>query len=210
MIDQCLYSRKDQSCPDSRCHDASSLIVRCTHQRGMTLLEVLLALLMLVVFTGVVAVVMEFTLRFLGVAESGAKNQSQVSNGVLIDHQEIHIVMDQLVEVLSQPGISKDRLIGGLQGIPQIAFAPGVNPERACVAGSPVQQWDLPMPDVALPAGYRLCLWMTTQRESDLKSLLEVNPGAKPGIYLLQALPERLSATTLPTRRLFCRPRPFC
>ena len=118
--------------------------------------------------------------------------------------------MDQLVEVLSQPGISKDRLIGGLQGIPQIAFAPGVNPERACVAGSPVQQWDLPMPDVALPAGYRLCLWMTTQRESDLKSLLEVNPGAKPGIYLLQALPERLSATTLPTRRLFCRPRPFC
>ena len=30
------------------------------------------------------------------------------------------------------------------------------------------------------------------------------------GIYLLQALPEQLSSASLPTRRLFCRPRPFC
>ena len=210
MIDQCSCFRKDQSCPVWRRHEASSLIFRCTHQQGMTLLEVLLALLMLVVFTGVVAVVMEFTLRFLGTAESGEKNQFDVSNGVLIDHQEIQIAMDQLVEVLSQPGISKDRLVGGLEGIPQIAFAPGVNPELACVAGSPVQQWDLPMPAIVLPAGYRLCLWMTTERESDLPSLLAGTTGAKPGIYLLQALPVRLSATSLPTRRLFCRPRPFC
>ena len=178
----------------------------------MTLLEMLVALLMLVVFTGVVAVVMEFTLRFLGAAESGPQNQFAVSNGVLIDHQEIQIAMDQLVEVLSQPGISKDRLVGDLPGIPQIAFAPGVNPKLACVAGSPVQQWDLPMPAIVLPAGYRLCLWMTTEktRESDMPSLLTGATGAQPGIYLLQALPVRLSATLLPTRRLFCRPRPFC
>lgn len=43
-----------------------------------------------------------------------------------------------------------------------------------------------------------------------MTSLLAGEAGAKPGIYLLQALPERLNASTLPTRRLFCRPRPFC
>ena len=32
--------------------------------RGMTLLEALLAMMMLVVFTGIVALVMQFTLRF--------------------------------------------------------------------------------------------------------------------------------------------------
>ena len=71
------------------------------HQ-GMTLLELLLAVLMLVVFTSVVVMVMEFTFRFLGEAESGDNNDLEVSNGVLIDHQEIHLAMDQLVEMSSQ------------------------------------------------------------------------------------------------------------
>ena len=184
---------------------------RSSHQQGMTLLETLVAILMLVVFTGVVAVVMEFTLRFLGDAESGEKNEFEVSNGVLIDHQEIQVVMDQLVEVLSQPGISKERLFGQEAGYPQIAFGPDqTDPQTACPSTDPVTQWDLPMPAITLPPGYRLCLWSTTARESDMSSLLHGADGAQPGIYLLQALPERLTATTLPTRRLFCRPRPFC
>ena len=40
-----------------------------------------------------------------------------------------------------------------------------------------------------------------------------LNPGnssATPGLYVLQALPTQLNASTLPVRRLFCRPRPFC
>ena len=41
----------------------------------MTLFETLIAVLMLVVFTGVVAMVMEFTFRFLGEAESGMRNE---------------------------------------------------------------------------------------------------------------------------------------
>ena len=50
-------------------------------QFGMTLLETLLAMTMLVVFTGVVAVVMQFTLRFFTTAESGEQNEFDVSNG---------------------------------------------------------------------------------------------------------------------------------
>ena len=37
-----------------------------------------------------------------------------------------------------------------------------------------------------------------------------LNNGATPGLYVLQALPTQLNASTLPVRRLFCRPRPFC
>ena len=49
--------------------------------RGMTLLEALLAMMMLVVFTGIVALVMQFTLRFFAVAESGEQNEFEVSMG---------------------------------------------------------------------------------------------------------------------------------
>ena len=199
-------------------------------QLGMTLLESLVAIIMLVVFTSVVALVMQFTLRFFRAAESGDRNEFEVSNGVLIDHQQIQMAMDDLVEVLSQPGISLERL-KGLERCsaddppsscaactddfdescrPQIAFDSGSDPQLACPAARPVTQWGLPMPEVSLPPGYRLCLWKTTAVESPIANLLEDRAEAQPGVYLLQALPESLSSASLPTRRLFCRPRPFC
>ena len=186
---------------------ANKLKTHCQAQRsenlecsGMSLIELLVALTMLVIFTGVVASVMQFTVRFFSLAESGDRNQFNVSNGVLIDHQQIQVAMDELVETLSQPGIS----------VNSIAFPQSVQPNLACPAALPVTQWGLPMQEVSLPPGYRLCLWKTTAVESSMNALLAGAPGANPGIYLLQALPERLSSTSLPTRRLFCRPRPFC
>ena len=168
---------------------------------GMSLLEFIVTMTMLVVFTSVVALVMQFTLRFFTEAEAGELNEFEVSNGVLIDHQQIQMVMDDLVEVLSQPGIS----------VEDIAFAPeSVSPAVACPPARPVTQWGLPMSEVSLPPGYRLCLWRTTALESSMAALIDDVDGAKPGIYLLQALPEQLSSNSLPTRRLFCRPRPFC
>ena len=170
-------------------------------QSGMTLLESLVSITMLVVFTGVVSLVMQFTLRFFGAAESGEQNELEVSNGILIDHQQLQMAMDDLVEVLSQPGISLEA----------IAFDPqSVEPNVACPAARPATQWGLPMSEVSLPPGYRLCIWKTTAIESSMQALVADFDGAKPGIYLLQALPERLSSNSLPTRRLFCRPRPFC
>ena len=209
-----------------------SQLCRCASagQLGMTLLESLVAIIMLVVFTSVVALVMQFTLRFFSAAESGDRNEFEVSNGVLIDHQQIQMAMDDLVEVLSQPGISLERL-KGLERCsaddppsscaactddfdescrPQIAFDSGSDPQLACPAARPVTQWGLPMPEVSLPPGYRLCLWKTTAVESPIANLLDDRAGAQPGVYLLQALPESLSSASLPTRRLFCRPRPFC
>jgi hypothetical protein len=197
---------------------------------GMTVLETLLAIGMLTVFTGVVVMVMQFTFSFFKESESGDKNELEVSNGVLIDHQELHLAMDSLVELLSQPGISRDRLFAQERcptGNPppnclkcpdndkercypgiQIAFDPGdAQPSEACVS-SPVANWGLSklMPEVYLPPGYRLCLWTTTEKETNPDQYGK--SGA--GIYLLQALPEQVTPSSLPTRRLFCRPRPFC
>ena len=103
--------------------------------------------------------------------------------------------MDALVEALSQPGVS-------MKGI---AFSQLDQPNVVCKE-APVSQWGLEMlidereiTDL-LPPGYRLCLLKTTEKEA----------ASSPGIYLLQALPKQLSASSLPTRRLFCRPRPLC
>lgn len=162
---------------------------------GMTVLELLLAIAMLVVFTGVVVMVMQFTLRFFSDAESGTKNKLGAFDGVLIDHGKLHIAMDTFVEVLSQPGVS-------MKGI---AFSQ-LDPLNVACKDDPVSQWGLDMlvdeNEVAdlLPPGYRLCLLKTT----------EIETASSPGIYLLQALPEQLSASSLPTRRLFCRPHPLC
>ena len=63
------------------------------------------------------------------------------------------------------------------------------------------------------PAGYSICLWQTSFEEASLQSLAtDAWPGnkEKAGLYILQALPDVADAATLPTRRLFCRPRPYC
>ena len=163
---------------------------------GMSLLELLLAISMLAVFTGVVAMVMQFTLRFFSASESGISNSS--SNGVLIDHQQIHIAMDALVEVLSQPGID----------LSNISYSQDESPRNVCSA-DPVCDWGLEnfidrnkVKDL-LPPGYLLCLWETTETAQAVSTTM-------PSIYLLQALPEQITPSSLATRRMFCRPRPFC
>jgi len=181
--------------------------------QGMTLLEMVVAMLMLVMFTSVVVTVLGVTERFVGQIESGQKG----SNGVLIDHQEIQIGFDQLAQVLSQPGITKERLTGmNLKaGQKRIAFSSTADPDNACApAGSdPMAYWGVPGPSLIFPSNYRICVWLTGLVEASIKDLATdewPQNNAKAGIYVLQALPERSDAATLPTRRLFCRPRPYC
>ena len=163
-----------------------------SNDAGMTLLELLIAVMMLVTFTGVVIMVMEFTLGFL-------RDVGKASgNGVLIDHIEAQLRMDELVEVLSQPGIRKDEI---------------KNMVAKCT-DKPADEWRgmdnqlLPIPNIYPPPGYKFCLRETSQIEDNLNDLLS---SGQPGIYMLQALPVgSVDPSRLPVRRLFCRPRPFC
>lgn len=164
---------------------------------GMTLVEVMMALMMLVAFLGVYVAVTELTNRFLSEAE---KTQFPGSQGLLVDHHQLQIAMDDLSDVLAQPGLTREEMT-------ELA-------QRGC-SFDPQTDWGLPGSALTerfpeLPRYYRYCLHSTTLAESSLADLLAERPGARAGIYVLQALPEETTGSTQPARRVFCRPKPFC
>jgi len=189
-------------------------------QAGLTLVETVIAMAMLVVFTATVASVLSFTQRFLRQSESLDGSDTLLadlgSKGLLVDQHELQLVMDALVDELQQPGWSADDLL-----------AIAGDPQRRC-SYTPVIDWGLiaasqdQLPErYQLPPRYRICLRATSLTEPiDVVSgdqmiesavdQMTADPPAPPGIYVLQALPDQLDASTLPARRLFCRPRPFC
>lgn len=188
---------------------------------GMSVLELLLAVTMMMVFTGVVAAVMEVSLRFMGEAEcpvdlngvSRCNDEStetdDIANGVLIDRLRIEALFDQIEPVLVQPGIHRSR-------IDSISGTLGDAPSDVCTGDGSTSVWTsnekVPeLPVLNFPRGYHLCLWKTGPQEASIEQLLDdTNSSAMPGLYVLQALPAQLNAATLPVRRLICRPQPFC
>ena len=181
-----------------------------THD-GMTVLELLLAVTMLLVFTGVVVMVSGTIIRFLSPINQGNANGVVRSNGLLIDQMELRRTMQRLVSVLEQPGITRAQLLGFQSGVPAIAHTQSANPDEVCVI-DPIGVWNLPLPTgnlAPLPSGYRLCLWSTSIQEPALENLQE-DDESNGGVYVLQALPEQLTTRHLPIRLMFCRPKPFC
>ena len=185
---------------------AAPAVTTSVSQKGMSLLEMLMAVVMLVLFTAVVVMVSEYIIRLL----KGSEHVDSSSKGLLIEQQELRLALKQFAQMLSQPGISRERMLGQSSIYPRIAYGVITSPQEACVQGDPVKLWRLPMPSVSFPTGYRICVWTTTVQESSMASLVSDLDNAKPGLYLLQALPEKLNSSMLPTRLLFCRPRPFC
>ena len=170
----------------------------------MTVLELLLAVTMLLVFTGVVVMVSGTLFRFLTPVVQGTGSGSLRSNGLLIDQTELRAIMQGLVSLLEQPGVSREQLLG------KIAYPQTTDPDQACVV-DPIRGWNLPLATgsiPALPPGYRLCVWTTSIQEATTQQLLAGE--ATPGVYVMQALPEQLTTSHLPSRLLFCRPKPFC
>jgi len=189
-------------------------MLRCLpHNRsdhsGMTVLELLLAVTMLLVFTGVVVMVSGTLFRFLAPIGQGTGSGTLRSNGLLIDQMELRATMQSLVSLLEQPGMSREQLLG-LAGQSAIAYPQSTDPDQACVV-DPIRGWNLPLATGTispLPAGYRLCVWTTSIQEASTQQLLTGEASA--GVYVMQALPEQLTTSHLPSRLLFCRPKPFC
>lgn len=181
----------------------SHLRVRSAHS-GMTVVELLVAVTMLLVFTGTVVMVSGTLFRFLSPVVQGAGNVATRSNGLLIDQMELRGTMQTLVSLLEQPGISREQLLG------KIAYPQSTDPDLACVV-DPILGWNLPLATgsiPSLPSGYRLCVWTTSMQEATNQQLLAGE--ASPGVYVIQALPEQLTTSHMPSRLLFCRPKPFC
>jgi len=170
----------------------------------MTILEVMIAMLMMVIFWGVYVTVSEYIGRFMGEAQG-----SEGSAGLLQDHHAIHQAMDVWVEYLSQPGVSEATLFS--------MEMKDVDAKGSGCVRDPVVSWGLPgrsfdklISEAGLPGGYKYCLRSTSLKEQKSLGAYLANNAAKPGVYVLYAIPETPSLAALPTRRLFCRPKPFC
>ena len=97
-----------------------------------------------------------------------------------------------MIEILSEPGIDRSFILN-----------------LRCTS-LPSLEWNIPSIDTeALPKSYKICIKPTSLSESDYSTL--ANDEGKPGIYILYSKPENGgSVNSIPIRRIFCRPKPFC
>ena len=164
--------------------------------KGMTLPELVLAIFMLVAFTGFTVMIVTYTSRFFQPLNEEAKEEYITSEkelqDVLNDHTQINNAFDSIIEILSEPGIKKDFILN-----------------LECTS-LPSQEWNIPSIDTkAIPRSYKICIKSTSLAESDYSEL--ANGEGKPGIYILYSKPENgISVNATPVRRIFCRPKPFC
>ena len=169
---------------------------RKNHNVGMTLPELVLAIIMLITFTGFAVMIFKYTARFFQPLNEEAKEEYISSNkelqDMLNDHTLINNAFDSIIEILSEPGIKKDFILN-----------------LECTS-LPSIEWNIPSIDTkAIPKSYKICLKPTSLSESSYSVLS--NGEGKPGIYILYSKPDNgVSANATPIRRIFCRPKPFC
>ena len=169
---------------------------RKVNNEGMTLPELILAILMLTAFTGVTVMVTQFSSRFFQPLNKEAKEEYITSNKELSDmlnyHSQINSTFDSIIEILSEPGIDKNFILN-----------------LKCTS-LPSLEWGIPSIDTeAIPKSYKICIKPTTLSESNYSQLASAE--GKPGIYILYSKPENgVSVNATPLRRIFCRPKPFC
>ena len=164
--------------------------------KGMTLPELILAILMLTSFTAITVMVTEFTSRFFQPLNEEAKEEYISSNkelrDMLNDHSQINNAFDSIIDFLSEPGIDKNFILN-----------------LKC-SSLPSLEWGITSIDTkAIPTSYKICIKPTSLSESNYSEL--ANGQGKPGIYILYSKPENgVTINATPVRRIFCRPKPFC
>lgn len=169
--------------------------IKKTHNEGMTLPELVLAIFMLIAFTGFTVMIVRYTARFFQPLNEEAKEEYISSEkelqDMLNDHTQINNAFDSIIEILSEPGIKKDFILN-----------------LECTS-LPSLEWNIPSIDTkAIPKPYKICIKSTSLSESNYSDL---SIGGKPGIYILYAKPDNgVSINSTPVRRIFCRPKPFC
>ena len=162
---------------------------------GMTLPELILAILMLTAFTAITVMVTQFTSSFF--QPLNVEDKSLI-NDRLNDNSKINKAFDSIVDLFSEPGIDKNFILDLAN-----------DPEKECVT-LPQTEWGIPTlgPD-AIPRSYKICIKPSSLTESNYPEL--ANGDGKAGIYILYSKPVGgVNVNSIPIRRIFCRPKPFC
>lgn len=153
---------------------------------GMTLPELILAVIMLSAFTGITVMVTKFTSSFF----QTAKEEEFVD--VIDDHLRLNKAFDSIVEILSEPGIDKSDI------------------KKLNCTDDPKNKWKIrSIEKGAIPNSYNICIKSTPFEESDKLNL--ITGDGQPGIYILYSSPKnKITFNAIPIRRIFCRPKPYC
>ena len=161
-------------------------------RNGMTLPELTIAMLVLIIFFGVLSFYSQYfqkNIKSENTLDSDKKTWIENENN-------IYISMRRWTEILSQPSVSKEEIL---------KINCRYKPKKE------VSIWGLPgKGDENIPSSYKYCIFPTLLTESNLEDLIEKRQNANPGIYFIYAIPENPSATKKPIRTLFCRPITFC
>ncbi len=163
--------------------------------KGMTTPELVLAIMMLSAFTGVFVLVTQFIASFFQPLNEEAKEEfikaEKDLTDVLADHILINKTIDNVIEIFSQSGIDRGYLT-----------------TLNCTS-IPKMEWKIKSLDDDFPKTYQLCI-ETAFPESSYQNL-QKDRTYRPGIYILYAKPNSgITFNSLPVRRIFCRPKPFC
>ena len=172
------------------------------NNKGMTVPELVMAMLMLTAFTGVFVVVTKFTSNFMQpINLDGERNfeyakdislKENEMTDIMNDHFQINIAIDSIISILSQPGVDKDFILS-----------------LRCTS-LPYLEWKIPsINEKAIPKNYSICIKPTLLAESSYMKLNSAD--GKPGIYIIYSKPiNGITYNSTPVRRIFCRPKPFC
>ena len=159
---------------------------------GMTLTEVSIAIMVMIIFVSLISL----SGKFLQVRLKSFFSTNNDNYSLLQNEHYIYSIMEKWSEILSQPSYSKEKI-----------------KMLGCRYKSKDNQsiWDTPgISDAKLPSNYKYCIFPSILGESDIEDLINGEEGARPGIYLLYAIPSELYPSSKPIRRIFCRPINFC
>ena len=188
----------------------SKPVTKYIGQTGMTMVETIISFMLLSLFFTIYTTFVQVSSKY----NKRQNNNLDNSNGLTIDHHYLYMTLDEYASILSQPGISLDE-------INTIKNKKTGNLPEGC-SFSPNITWDLPVRSKPINgvnwqpsnANYAICLKSTSILESSLSDLILKSKGnssnAQPGLYFLVALPNEITIDSLPVRKLFCRPQPYC
>jgi len=171
------------------------------------MIEVLIAILLFAVFSGIFVVVTEFTTSLAVADQPSVVGAGCMGSGE--DRACIELYFDQLVDVLEAstypagPGSEFYDISRGLSGKNQCAMSPESLLADLLPAEKPALTW---------PQDYDICVYAYEGSLSVIREDLSAS-SPSPGLYMLQANPSsslQASSTRKPVQRLFCRPRYLC
>jgi len=177
------------------------------HEPGMSVLELVISVALFAAFMGVFVAVTEVMGRYA--QDGGPGDQTEPARNLIEDQHYLHQAMDDLAERISQPALSD-------LTVQEIA-KPSTTGKAGNCSYDPVAAWNLTGRsqlrglDSHLRSNYQFCLHATSLAESKEEDLLDKNiSSARPGFFVITAIPDQVSINKQPARRLVCRPSPFC